>query len=93
MISRVGCRCGSDLVLLWLWCRPAAIAPIQPLALEPLYAASLALKRKKKKKKKESGTVTAMAQVQSLAQELPHALVRPKSNQASKQAIWVKMKS
>ena len=28
----VGQRCGSDLVLLWLWCRPVAIAPIQSLA-------------------------------------------------------------
>ena len=28
----VGCVCGSDLV--WLWRRPAAAAPIQPLAWE-----------------------------------------------------------
>ena len=28
----VGPRCGSDLVLLWLWCRPAAAALIQLLA-------------------------------------------------------------
>ena len=28
----VGGRHGLDPVLLWLWCRPAAIAPIQPLA-------------------------------------------------------------
>ena len=26
----VGCRLGSDLVLLWLWHRPAATAPIDP---------------------------------------------------------------
>ena len=24
----VGCRCGLDLMLPWLWCRPAAVAPI-----------------------------------------------------------------
>ena len=44
--------CGSDLVLLWLWSRPAVTAPIRILAWELLYAAgaSLALKRKKKKK-------------------------------------------
>ena len=24
----VGRRCGSDLALLWLWCRPVATAPI-----------------------------------------------------------------
>ena len=34
----VGCRFGSDSALLWLWCRPAAIAPIRPLAREPPYA-------------------------------------------------------
>ena len=28
----VGRRSGSDLALLWLWCRLAAIAPIRPLA-------------------------------------------------------------
>ena len=38
---------GSDLALLWLWRRPAAIALIQPLAWEPPYAVSEALKRQK----------------------------------------------
>ena len=28
----VGHRCGSDLALLWCWCKPAAEAPIGPLA-------------------------------------------------------------
>ena len=41
---------GSDPVLLWLWCRPAATAPIQPLAWEPPYAVHAALKRQKIKK-------------------------------------------
>ena len=35
---------------LWLWCRPAATAPIQPLPWEPRYAEGAALKRPKKKK-------------------------------------------
>ena len=39
---------GSDLALLWLWCRLAAAAPIQPLAWEPPYAVGAALKKKKK---------------------------------------------
>ena len=39
----------KDLMLLWLWCRPAAVPPIQPLAWEPPYATGMALKRKKKK--------------------------------------------
>ena len=34
----VGRRYGSDLVLLWLWCRPAPVAPIQHLPWEPPYA-------------------------------------------------------
>ena len=36
--------------------RPAATAPIGPLAWEPPYAAAVALKKKKKKKKKSQGT-------------------------------------
>ena len=35
--------------LLWLWCRPAAIAPVGTLAWEPPYAVGAALKSKKKK--------------------------------------------
>ena len=54
-------RCGSDVVLLllWLWCRPAAVAPIQPVAWGLPYATVMALKskksNKKKKKKKKKG--------------------------------------
>ena len=51
MSCGVGCRYGTDPVLLWLWCRPSAVAPIQPLAWELPYAISAALKRLKKKKK------------------------------------------
>ena len=66
----MGCRRGSDPALLWLWHRPVATAPIQPLAWEPPYAAEAAQEiattttkdkkkkkkslKKKKKKKKES---------------------------------------
>ena len=46
----VGRRCGLDLVWLWLWCRLAAAAQIQPLAWEPPYAMRVALNRKKKGK-------------------------------------------
>ena len=52
MSCGVGHRHGLDLALLWLWCRPAAVAPIRPLAWEPSYAEGVALKRQKKKKKK-----------------------------------------
>ena len=33
----------KDPVLLWLWCRLAAVAPIRPLAWEPPYAVGAAL--------------------------------------------------
>ena len=46
----VGRRRVSDLVLLWLWHRLAAVALIHPLAWEPPYAAGTALGKKKKKK-------------------------------------------
>ena len=47
-VSRgVGSRRGLDPAWLWLWCRPAAIAPIGPLTWEPPYAMGVALKRKK----------------------------------------------
>ena len=50
MSCGVGHRRGLDPALLQLWCRPAAVALIQPLAWELPYAAGVALKRKKKKK-------------------------------------------
>ena len=40
-------RCGLDPVCLWLWCRLAAVAPIEALAWEPPYAVGGALKRDK----------------------------------------------
>ena len=49
-------RRSLDPMWLWLWHRPVAAAPIQPLAWELLYAQDVALrclnKKKKKKKKK-----------------------------------------
>ena len=52
MSCGVGRRCVSDPALLWLWYRPAATAPIRPLAREPPYAASSALEKMKKDQKK-----------------------------------------
>ena len=46
----IGCRCSSDLPLLWLWHRLVATAPIRPLAWEPPYAAGGALKRTERQK-------------------------------------------
>ena len=47
----LGRRLGSDLALLWLLGRPAAVALIRPLAWELLYALGMPLKKKRKKKK------------------------------------------
>ena len=51
-------RHGSDLMLLWLWCRLAAVAPIGPLAWELPYAAGAALKKKKQNKTKKPPQTT-----------------------------------
>ena len=40
----------KDPALLWLWCRPAATALIQPLALQPPYAMGAALEKTKRQK-------------------------------------------
>ena len=53
MSCGVGHRLGLDLVLLWLWCRPAATALIRPLVWEPSYATGVALKRQKTEEKKK----------------------------------------
>ena len=49
-----GCRCNSDPMLLLLWCRPAAIAPTGPLAWEPSYPVSAALKKQKDQEEEET---------------------------------------
>ena len=46
----VGHRCGLARVLLWLWCRPAATALIEPLAWEPPHAVSAALEKTERQK-------------------------------------------
>ena len=53
MSCGVGRRRGLDPALLWFWCRPAAIAPIRPLAWEPPYATGASLEKTKKKKKEK----------------------------------------
>ena len=53
MSCGVGCRRGSGLVLLRLWCRLAIAPLIRPLAWELPYAVSVTLKRTKRKKKEK----------------------------------------
>ena len=55
------CTCGLAPVLLLPWCRPAAAAPIRPLAWEPpslgtsMCGPKKTKKKKKKKKKRDMG--------------------------------------
>ena len=50
----------KDPALLWLWCRPAATAPIQPLVWEPPYAVRVALEKAEKKTKKSTPQITQL---------------------------------
>ena len=50
MSCGVGLRRASDPALLWLWHRPAATAPIRPLAWEPPYTVGGALEKAKRQK-------------------------------------------
>ena len=49
-------------MLLWLWCRPAAAAPIQPLAWKPPYAEGAALEKAQKDKKEKKKKNCAKSQ-------------------------------
>ena len=69
MSCGVGHRCGSDLALLWLWCRPVATVPIRPLAWEPSYATDAALKKQKRQKQ------TNKHEVQILYHDIQGALL------------------
>ena len=64
-----GHRHGSDLALLWLWCRLAAVALIRPLAWELPYAVGAALKkdREKEKKKKKSIFFLSLLKLRSVS--------------------------
>ena len=72
MSCGVGHRCGSDLMLLWLWCRPAAVAQIGPLAWEPPCATGVALKKQKQTNKKTKSYLPLRSLVISAKAFLPH---------------------
>ena len=54
MSCGVGHRCSLDLALLWLWLRPAATAPIRPLAWELPHASGVTLKNKIKQQQQKT---------------------------------------
>ena len=78
MSCGIGLRCGLDLALLWLWSRPAATAPIRPLAWEPPYAAGVAQEmakrhnktkqNKTKQKPSDQGSPARLVEVRELPQ-------------------------
>ena len=51
----VGPRCSLDLVVLWLWCRLAAAAPVRPPAWDWEGHGAAVLKKKKRKGKERKG--------------------------------------
>ena len=53
MYCCVGHRCCLDPALLWLWYRPATIAPIRPLDWEPPHALGASPKKTKRQKKRK----------------------------------------
>ena len=67
MSCDVGCRRGSDPVLLWLWHRLAATALIGPLAWEPPCVVGVALEKTKNKTNK---TTTESVRGRSLARKI-----------------------
>ena len=67
-----------QLTSLWLWCRPAAAALIQPLAWELPYAIDVALKSKNKQKNPNQTKITTTKkppQTQKLQMEMDPVLV------------------
>ena len=64
-------RHSSDPTLLWLWYRPAATAPIRPLAWELPYAMCADGKRKKKKEEEK-----AKKKKENLKRQAPAAKAR-----------------
>ena len=84
MSCGVGHRRISDLALLWLWGRPAAIAQIGPLALEHPCAAGAALKRKKERKKEKKRKALLNPQICGQLVfcnrlQFPFEVIKPKS--------------
>ena len=49
----MSCGVSTNVAQIWHCCRLAAIAPVHPLAWEPLYAMGVALRPREKKKKNE----------------------------------------
>jgi len=71
MSCGIGRRHGLDRWLLWLWCRLAAVAMIQPLAWEPPYAVGGSPKKTKQKQNKTSDVTKKETDSQMQRTNLP----------------------
>ena len=79
MSCNVGHRCGSDLVLLWR--KLEAVAPIQPLARELPYAASVVEGRKEGRARPEKQRIASYSHFQKHgASILPFTLGKRKAS-------------
>ena len=90
MSCGVGLSGGSDMVLLWLWCRLVATAPTRLLAWEPPHAAEAALemaKRPKKKKKHRYLIEMWMELGGTFLSQCPSSIPTASSNGLSKRAM------
>ena len=67
----------KDPVLLWLWCRLAAVASIRPLAWDSPYALGAALNRKKQNKTRKTNQKTP--HLNSLPLLKPYFQMRPRA--------------
>ena len=68
MSCGVSRRRGSDLALLWLWCRLVVTAPIRPLGWETPYPVGVALEKTQRQKKKKTNLSLTLL----LARSSPH---------------------
>ena len=80
MSHGVGCRRGSGPKLLWLWHRPAATAPIRPLAWELPYAARAALEKAKRQKTKNKTKQNKKQKQKQQQQQQKHNLALKSSS-------------
>ena len=76
----VGCRCGSDPELPWLWRRPAATALIGFLVWEPPYATGAALGKVKRQKKKKKFQQTKAKRIQQYQTQAKRKIERASLN-------------
>ena len=81
MSCGAGHRYGSDLALLWLWRRLAAVASIGPLAWETPYATNVALKSKKKKKKRREKDIQEFSKYTTHRLYLREKVIRTLNNE------------